>query len=297
MTRHMQWVWGVVAWAFSRIHPPDPLSRAQQAKGCWACTGPASDSEITYTFAPIHFLVFGFPPLDLWRRTPRCEWTSIMADAQQTHKEHHATKVKERREAKANVKKQRGNDPRAFISANPRSAQKQILRNAQREQGRLHVPQIHRGPSINPAPAGPGSAKARAEAGEVEPPPPPPPVIVAVVGPEGVGKSTLVRSLVRRYTKHTVAHIQGPVTVVSGKHRRITIIECPNTVDAMIDASKVADLVLLMIDGSFGFEMVRLNRLNLLCIEDLPLTLAACRKRWSFSISCSRTDFRKSSVS
>ena len=74
---------------------------------------------------------------------------------------------------------------------------------------------------------------------------------------EGVGKSTLVRSLVRRYTKHTIANIQGPVTVVAGKHRRLTILECPNNLEAMIDVSKVADLVLLMIDGSFGFEMVR----------------------------------------
>lgn len=31
-----------------------------------------------------------------------------------------------------------------------------------------------------------------------------------------VGKTTLVRSLVRRYTKNTMADIKGPVTVVSG---------------------------------------------------------------------------------
>lgn len=42
----------------------------------------------------------------------------------------------------------------------------------------------------------------------------------------------------------------------AGKNRRLTIIECPNDLGAMIDVCKVADLVLLMIDGSFGFEMV-----------------------------------------
>lgn len=31
-----------------------------------------------------------------------------------------------------------------------------------------------------------------------------------------VGKTTLVRSLVRRYTKNTMADIKGPVTVVTG---------------------------------------------------------------------------------
>lgn len=53
-----------------------------------------------------------------------------------------------------------------------------------------------------------------------------------------------------------MADIKGPVTVVSGKNRRLTITECPNDLGSMIDVAKVADLVLLMVDGSFGFEMV-----------------------------------------
>lgn len=48
------------------------------------------------------------------------------------------------------------------------------------------------------------------------------------------------------------------MTVVSGKLRRLTFIECNNDLNSMIDIGKVADLVLLMIDGSFGFEMVRI---------------------------------------
>jgi ribosome biogenesis protein BMS1 len=84
----------------------------------------------------------------------------------------------------------------------------------------------------------------------------PPPVIVAIVGPPGVGKTTLIKSLVRRYTKQTLTEVKGPVTVVSGKKRRISFIECNNDLNSMIDIGKVADLVLLMIDGSFGFEMV-----------------------------------------
>ena len=44
--------------------------------------------------------------------------------------------------------------------------------------------------------------------------------------------------------------------MLTGKTRRLTLIECPNDMGAMVDIAKVADLVLLMIDGSFGFEMV-----------------------------------------
>ena len=81
-------------------------------------------------------------------------------------------------------------------------------------------------------------------------------MIVAIVGPPGVGKSTLIKSLVRRYTKQTLSDIRGPVTIVSGKKRRLTFVECNNDLNSMIDIGKIADLVLLMIDGSFGFEMV-----------------------------------------
>lgn len=84
-------------------------------------------------------------------------------------------------------------------------------------------------------------------------------MIVAIVGPPGVGKSTLIKSLVRRYTKQTLSDIRGPVTIVSGKKRRLTFVECNNDLNSMIDIGKIADLVLLMIDGSFGFEMVRIQ--------------------------------------
>ena len=36
--------------------------------------------------------------------------------------------------------------------------------------------------------------------------------------------------------------------------------ECNNDLNSMIDIGKVADLVLLLVDGSFGFEMVCFSR-------------------------------------
>jgi ribosome biogenesis protein BMS1 len=42
-----------------------------------------------------------------------------------------------------------------------------------------------------------------------------------------------------------------------GKQMRVQFVECPNDINGMIDAAKFADLALLLIDGSYGFEMVR----------------------------------------
>jgi ABC-type glutathione transport system ATPase component len=109
--------------------------------------------------------------------------------------------------------------------------------NVERDQTRLHVPLVNRTPDDDP-----------------------PPVIIAIVGPPGVGKTTLLKSLVRRYAKQTLNEAKGPITVVSGKKRRLTFVECNNDLNSMIDIGKIDDLVLLMVDGSFGFEMVCINK-------------------------------------
>lgn len=48
---------------------------------------------------------------------------------------------------------------------------------------------------------------------------------------------------------HNLKESTGPITVVSGKNRRITFQECPDDLCAMVDLAKVADLVLLVVDG------------------------------------------------
>ena len=45
----------------------------------------------------------------------------------------------------------------------------------------------------------------------------PPPVCVAVVGPPKVGKTTLIRDLVRNFTRQALTESRGPITVVSGE--------------------------------------------------------------------------------
>ncbi|KAJ9582398.1 hypothetical protein L9F63_003251, partial [Diploptera punctata] len=98
----------------------------------------------------------------------------------------------------------------------------------------------------------------------------PPPVIVAVVGPPKVGKTTLIQCLIKNFTKQPMTSLKGPVTIVSGKKRRITLMECNNDINSMIDIAKVADLVLLLVDASFGFEMEIFEFLNICQVHGMP---------------------------
>ncbi|KAL9178696.1 hypothetical protein ACHAXT_003827 [Thalassiosira profunda] len=175
---------------------------------------------------------------------------------QQANRGHKSTKAgrggrekkKEKREARAGSQKERHN-PRAFSVSNIVRTQRNVQRNLDRAQKKEYVPQSDR-------------RAARVEEG--------PPPLVAVVGPPGVGKSTLIRSLVKMYTNHNLTNPVGPITVRTSKTRRITLMECPNTPTAMLDAAKVADLVLLCVDAKFGFEMESFEFLNMMQTHGFP---------------------------
>ncbi|KAL9117711.1 MAG: hypothetical protein Q9187_005750, partial [Circinaria calcarea] len=157
----------------------------------------------------------------------------------QTNRAHRKTKEKKKHSG--------GPNPKAFAYANPGRLQKQAVRSHDVKEKRLHVPLVDRLPEEAP------------------------PIIVAVVGPPGVGKTTLVKSLVKRYTKHSLTSPSGPLTVVTSKRRRLTFIECPaESLASMIDVSKIADIVLLMIDGNYGFEMETMEFLNVLSASGMP---------------------------
>ena len=44
----------------------------------------------------------------------------------------------------------------------------------------------------------------------------PPPYIIAVVGPPKVGKTTLINSLLKNFTRQQLSDVKGPITIVSG---------------------------------------------------------------------------------
>lgn len=100
-----------------------------------------------------------------------------------------------------------------------------------------------------------------------------PPFVVVVQGSSQSGKSSIIRSLVKHYTKHKVDRVNGPITLRSSRKQRITLMECPNDLCGMMDMSKIADIVLLTIDASLGFEMETFEFLSLLACHGFPQVL------------------------
>ncbi|GEQ68954.1 hypothetical protein JCM33374_g2624 [Metschnikowia sp. JCM 33374] len=145
---------------------------------------------------------------------------------------------------------QQGHNAKAFAVSAPRKLERMARRTHDVNEKKLHVPMVNRTPDDDP-----------------------PPVIVAIVGPPGTGKTTLIKSLVKRLTKTSLTEVKGPITVVSGKRRRLTFIEVKNDLNSMIDAAKIADLVLLLVDGNFGLEMETMEFLNVAQHHGMPRVL------------------------
>ena len=86
-----------------------------------------------------------------------------------------------------------GKNPKAFTYKSAVKAARAVRRNLDKDSKKQRLPKVDRTPLE------------------------PPPVCVAVVGPPKVGKSTLIKCLVKNYTRQGLATLHGPITVVSGK--------------------------------------------------------------------------------
>lgn len=173
--------------------------------------------------------------------------TNMVSNIKGHHKSTKGAKFNKKKKKQQENEKLSKNNPKAFGVAKRGKARRQVQRNLDAGHQKEYVPAVNRTNDVVP-----------------------PPISVIVMGPPGSGKSSLIRSLVKRYTRQNIGEIKGPVTVVSGKSQRITFIECSNQLNAMVDVAKVADLVLLLVDASYGFEMETFEFLNILQVSGFP---------------------------
>ncbi|KAK4533512.1 hypothetical protein CCYA_CCYA17G4394 [Cyanidiococcus yangmingshanensis] len=99
------------------------------------------------------------------------------------------------------------------------------------------------------------------------------PRVVAVIGPKACGKSSIIQALVKHYTHRKLEQVRGPVTVVASKTKRLTLIEVPPELPSMVDAAKIADLALLVINAAAGFEMETFEFLSVAAAHGMPRML------------------------
>eukprot|EP00924_Labyrinthula_sp_SR-Ha-C_P000237 snap_masked-scaffold_25-processed-gene-1.16-mRNA-1 protein AED:0.00 eAED:0.00 QI:0/-1/0/1/-1/1/1/0/1165 len=181
-------------------------------------------------------------------------------DKEQSNKSHHKTKVGSKAN-KRNAKHKKNRDPnqqnfKAFTVANVRRRQRDTQHLVDKSHRR------HVAPVFNPE----GKSLLT-----------PPPICVAFHGPKGVGKSLAMKCLVKKWTRQSVSikEKSAPITVVTGKNKRLTLLECPSgDLDASIDIAKVADLVLIFINAEKGFEMETFEMLNILQVHGMTKVLA-----------------------
>ncbi|KAK9299287.1 hypothetical protein QLX08_007645 [Tetragonisca angustula] len=169
--------------------------------------------------------------------------------AHKTHRERNAGRKAEKKKAKKSHVQEltdKQKNPKAFTFNSAIKAERRFRRKQDIETKKQHIPLVDRTPLE------------------------PPPILVAIVGPPKVGKSLVIQCLIKSFVKQPLTNIVGPVTVVSGKKRRITFMECNNDINSMIDIAKIADLVLLLVDASFGFEMEIFEFLNICQVHGMP---------------------------
>ncbi|CAK9022049.1 Ribosome biogenesis protein BMS1 homolog (Ribosome assembly protein BMS1 homolog) [Durusdinium trenchii] len=177
-----------------------------------------------------------------------------------THKKRAAGQKAKKKKTKQLGKVEKHNPKAHTFSGGKRSVQRRVQYTLERQAKKDKAPKVDKTPEV------------------------PPPFIVVVQGPPGVGKTTLIQSLVKHYAKWAAEwflHGSG-VTLVSGRHRRLTIIECPQAMSAMLDLAKIADLVLLLIDASYGFELETFEFINILQVHGFPRVIGVLTHLDSF---------------
>ena len=74
--------------------------------------------------------------------------------------------------------------------------------------------------------------------------------------------------MIKKYTKQTLTDVRGPITVVSGKNRRLTFIECPNDISSM---TITKTYLIKILDKELNYEIIKDSE-KISDIPPMPIT-------------------------
>lgn len=93
------------------------------------------------------------------------------------------------------------------------------------------------------------------------------PPVITLIGPPGSGKSTLLESIVGNYFKKSKCNRQITMKV---KNRRYTFYECPSDIEHVIDAIKISDMIIFLVNLRFGLQKDTFEAINMMNSFGVP---------------------------
>ena len=99
------------------------------------------------------------------------------------------------------------------------------------------------------------------------------PIVISVIGPRRVGKTTFINSLISHYSANEKSKSHGPIVIFSKQKMPYFCIESPSDKISMINLTKASDIIILVIDCYFGLELETFECLTLAIAHGCPRIL------------------------
>nr|UXY88035.1 BMS1-like protein [Cryptomonas curvata] len=99
------------------------------------------------------------------------------------------------------------------------------------------------------------------------------PIVISVIGPRRVGKTTFINSLISHYSAHENFKSHGPIIIFNKQKMPYFCIESPSDKLSMINLTKASDIIILVIDCYFGLELETFECLTLAIAHGCPRIL------------------------
>jgi hypothetical protein len=99
------------------------------------------------------------------------------------------------------------------------------------------------------------------------------PLVISIIGPRRVGKTTFINSLISHYSAYEKFKSHGSIVIVNKQKMPYFCIESPSDKISMINLTKASDIIILVIDCYFGLELETFECLTLAIAHGCPRIL------------------------